>query len=144
MVTHVAWTSGSRSGKGGDGNLYFAPLPPRIWVLLGALRSEGFLAALVSAGAWEGRGTCRTAWAVPPISGCQCSYSYGHGPAIGPHTGPRCFRLLSRVWRALAPLMTPWCAKGEMPSAANLNLYGGQESHVAWHCDDEPLFGRQW
>ena len=28
-----------------------------------------------------------------------------------------------------------------MPSAANLNLYGGSRSHVSWHCDDEPLFG---
>ena len=28
-----------------------------------------------------------------------------------------------------------------MPTAANLNLYGGSRSHVSWHCDDEPLFG---
>ena len=37
--------------------------------------------------------------------------------------------------------MSPWCADGDVPTAANLNLYGGSKSHVAWHCDDEPLFG---
>ena len=62
-----------------------------------------------------------------PRSGCQCSYSYG--------------RYLTSVWRALAPLLSPWCADGDVPSAANLNLYGGSRSHGSWHCDDEPLFG---
>ena len=60
-----------------------------IWVLPGALTSGGFLDALASAGGWVGRCTCRTAWAVPPpppLTGCQCSYSYGQGPAFGPHT----------------------------------------------------------
>ena len=37
--------------------------------------------------------------------------------------------------------MSPWCADGDVPTAANLNLYEGQRAHVAWHCDDEPLFG---
>ena len=37
--------------------------------------------------------------------------------------------------------MSPWCADGDVPTAANLNLYGGSKSHVAWHCDDESLFG---
>ena len=76
-----------------------------------------------------------------PWTGCQCSYLYGHGPAIGPHTGRGCFGHLSRVWRALAPLMSPWCTDGDVPTAANLNLYGGSRSYVSWHCDDEPLFG---
>ena len=35
--------------------------------------------------------------------------------------------------------MTPWCAEGEVPTDANLNL---QNSCVRWHCDDEPLSGR--
>ena len=112
-----------------------------IWVLPGALVSEGFGRLLEAACSWERRGTYRTAWAVCPWSGCQCSYSYGQGPAIGPHTGRGCFRHLSNVWRAIAPLLSPWCAEGDVPSAANLNLYGGSRSHVSWHCDDEPLFG---
>ena len=37
--------------------------------------------------------------------------------------------------------MSPWCADGDVPTAANLNLYGGSRSYVSWHCDDEPLFG---
>ena len=28
-----------------------------------------------------------------------------------------------------------------MPTAAQLNLYGGENSHVEWRSDDEPLFG---
>ena len=37
--------------------------------------------------------------------------------------------------------MSPWCTDGDVPTAANLNLYGGLRSCVSWHCDDEPLFG---
>ena len=37
--------------------------------------------------------------------------------------------------------MNPWFAEGEVPTAANLNLYRGRDSCVRWHCDDEPLFG---
>ena len=108
---------------------YFAlsPLP-------GALQGVGLGDALASAAGWVGRGTYRTAWAVPSMSVCQCSYSYGHGPAIGPHTGQQTFRMLSGVWRALAHLMSPWCPDGDVPTAANLNLYEGQRAHVAWHC----------
>ena len=51
------------------------------------------------------------------------------------------FRYLVSVWRAIAPLLSPWCADGDVPSAANLNLYEGSRSHVPWHCDDESLFG---
>ena len=35
----------------------------------------------------------------------------GEGPAIGPHTGQRCWLLFAGVWRAIAPLMWPWCAE---------------------------------
>ena len=37
--------------------------------------------------------------------------------------------------------MKPWCAEGEEPTAANLNLYRGSTSRVNWHSDNEPLFG---
>ena len=39
------------------------------------------------------------------------------------------------------PFMKPWCAEGDVPTAANLNLYRGWNSCVGWHSDDEPLFG---
>ena len=37
--------------------------------------------------------------------------------------------------------MKPWCAEGEVPIAANLNLYRGRKSRVGWQSDGEPLFG---
>ena len=42
----------------------------------------------------------------------------------------------------LSLLMKPWCAEGDVPTAANLNLYRGWNSCVGWHRDDEPLFGK--
>ena len=64
-------------------------------------------------------------------------------PRYRPCTGQRCWPLLARLWRAVAPLMKPWCAEGDVPTAANLNLYRGRSSHVGWHSDDEPLFGKR-
>ena len=32
--------------------------------------------------------------------------------------------------------------RGDVPTAANLNLYRGWKSCVGWHCDDEPFFGK--
>ena len=37
--------------------------------------------------------------------------------------------------------MKPWCAEGDVPTAANLNLYRGRSSRGGWHSDNEPLFG---
>ena len=112
-----------------------------VWVFRGAPQGENLFSLLGVAGDWEKKGSYHTAWAVPSDSSCSCSYAYGHGPAIGPHTGQRCWPLLAGLWRAIAPLMKPWCAEGDVPTAANLNLYRGGNSCVGWHCDDEPLFG---
>ena len=38
--------------------------------------------------------------------------------------------------------MKPWCAEGDLPTAANLDLYLGWKSCVGWHCHNEPLFGK--
>ena len=113
-----------------------------VWVFRGALQGENLFSLLGAAGDWVTKGSYHTAWAVPCDSSCSCSYAYGHGPAIGPHTGQRCWPLLAGLWRAIAPLMKPWCAEGDVPTAANLNLYRGWKSCVGWHCDDEPLFGK--
>ena len=77
----------------------------------------------------------------PSWGSCSCSSAYGHGPAVGPQTGKRCWPLLAALWRAVGPLMCPWCAGGEVPNAANLNLYRGWKACDGWHSDDEPLFG---
>ena len=65
-----------------------------VWLFRGALQGENLFSSLSVAGDWETKGSYRTAWSVPGDSSCSCSYAYGHGPAIGPHTGERCWSLL--------------------------------------------------
>ena len=112
-----------------------------VWLFRGARQGGNLFSSLDAVGDWVKKGSYHTAWAVPGDSSCTCSYAYGQGPAIGPHTGKRFWPLLAVVWRAIAPLVKPWCAEGEVPTAANLNLYRGWRSCVGWHRDDEPLFG---
>ena len=113
-----------------------------VWLFRGALQEENFYSSLCAVGDWVKKGSHHTAWSVPCDSSCTCSYAYGRGPAIGPYnTGKRCWPLLAGVWRAIAPLIKPWRAEGEVATAAILNLYRGWNSCVGWHSDDEPLFG---
>ena len=42
----------------------------------------------------------------------------------------------------VASLLTPWCAKGDMPSGVNRDGYAGARSSIPWHCDNEFLCGR--
>ena len=77
------------------------------------------LPLLTGAVDWVWKGSYRTAWAVPCGSSCSCSYSYGRGPAIGSHSGERRWPLLAGVWRAVALLVKPCCAVGEVPTAAH-------------------------
>ena len=79
-------------------------------------------------------GTCRTAWAVQPC--CRCSYSYGSEDAVGPQASGN-WEFLRGLWRAVAPLMAPWCTDREVP------VYGCSGSRVRWHGDDEGLFGKR-
>ena len=71
---------------------------------------------------WVWKGSYRTAWAVACGSSCSCSCSYGRGPAIGSHTGEQCWPLLAGVWRAIAPLVKPWCAEGRKGLVCSLAL----------------------
>ena len=113
-----------------------------VWLFRGAFQGGNLFSLLDVTGDWVRKGSYHTAWALPWDSLCACSYSYGQGSAIRPHTGRRCWPLLEGVWRAIAPLMKPWCAEGDLPTAANLNLYRGWNSCVGCHCDDELLFGQ--
>ena len=45
------------------------------------------------------------------------------------------------LWGRVAPLLTPWCSLGEVPSGVNLNRYASRGSSIPWHCDNEHLFG---
>ena len=114
-----------------------------VWLFRGALQGNSAFFAFFGTARWVKKGSFATAWAVPPLSSCSCSYLYGRGTAVGPQSGERCWPSLDRLWRAIAPLMKPWCAEGDVPTAANLNLYRGRSSYVGWHSDDEPLFGER-
>ena len=43
----------------------------------------------------------------------------------------------------VAPLLSPWCGKKDVPTGVNLNQYAGPGSFIRWHSDNEPLFGPQ-
>ena len=90
------------------------------WLFRCALRGSSAFFAFAAFAGWEK--SIFTAWAVSPLSSCSCSNLYGG---------------------AIAPLILPWCAEGDVPTAANLNLYRGRSSYVGWHSDDEPLFGER-
>ena len=88
---------------------------------------------------WERRSGYETAWATPGHV-CSCSYTYGHGPVL-PQANPSVFTEAVNLWSRVASLLTPWCAKGEVPTGVNLNRYAGDGSCIPLHCDNERLFG---
>ena len=114
-----------------------------VWFFRCAFQGDDLFSSLAETVDWlNGRDRTKQRGRSLGGSSCSCSYAYGHGTAIGPHTGRRCGALLSFLWRTyVAPLMKPWCAEGEVPTAANLNFYQGRNSRVNWHSDNEPLFG---
>ena len=88
------------------------------------------------------RGACKTAW-VTPGHDCLCSYKYGRGAAVRPQTNNAIWDGVIGLWSRVAPFLSPWCGKKDVPTVVNLNQYGGPESFVRWHSDNEPLFGPQ-
>ena len=54
---------------------------------------------------------------------------------------PSVFTEAIKLWSRVASLLTPGCAKGEVPTGVDLNRYSGDGSCIPWHCDNEPLFG---
>ena len=77
------------------------------WWLQSALVGSSIFFALAASGDWVQKGSFLTAWTVPPLSSCSCSYAYGRGTAVGPQSGERCWPLLTRLWWAVAPLTKP-------------------------------------
>ena len=41
----------------------------------------------------------------------------------------------------VTPLLSPWCARENVPTGVNLNRYSGSGSCIPWHSDNESLFG---
>ena len=111
-----------------------------VWVLKGDARTYNLPRDLDDVGiVWEHRSGYETAWATPGHV-CSCSYDYGRGPVL-PQPNPSVFTEAVKLWSRVASLLTPWCAKGEVPTGVNLNRYAGDGSFIPWHCDNEGLFG---
>ena len=92
---------------------------------------------------WRLRGSYETA-CVTPGHDCLCPYEYGHGAAVRPQTDIAIWDGVIGLWSRVGPLLSPWCARGNMPTEVNLNRYAGPGSHIRWHSDNEPLFGPQY
>ena len=114
-----------------------------IWVLKGNARARMLPENLDHLRVrWISRGSYETAW-VTPGHDCLCSYQYGHGAAVRPQTNDAIWHGVIGLWSRVAPLLSPWCGRRELPTGVNLNRYSGPSSCVRWHCDNEPLFGPQ-
>ena len=114
-----------------------------IWVLKGIARTCMFPANLDHLRVeWTKRGSYKTAW-VTPGHDCLCSYKYGHGAAVRPQTKNAIWHGVIGLWRRVAPFLSPWCGKKDVPTSVNLNQYAGPGSFIRWHSDNEPLFGPQ-
>ena len=114
-----------------------------IWVLKGIARTCMFPANLdhLRVG-WRKQGSYKTAW-VTPGHDCLCSYKYGHGAAVRPQTNNAIRDGVLGLWGRVAPFISPWCGKRDVPTGVNLNQYASPGSFIRWHSDNEPLFGPQ-
>ena len=114
-----------------------------IWVLKGNARARMLPENLDHLRVrWISRGTYETAW-VTPGHDCLCSYKYGHGAAVRPQTNDAIWRGVIGLWGRVAPLLSPWCGRRELPTGVNLNRYSVPSSCIRWHSDNEPWFGPQ-
>ena len=114
-----------------------------VWLFRGALQGENLLFSLLdTTGDWVKKGSYHTAWAVPlgflmHLFICVWAwprYRATHWKAV--------LATASRSVEGYRTLMKPWCAEGDLPTAANLNLYRGWNSCVGWHSDRRTLFGK--
>ena len=112
-----------------------------IWVLKGNARTRMLPNNLdyLRVG-WISRGTYETAW-VTPWHDCLCSYKYGRGAAVRLQTNNAIWDGVIGLWSRVAPFLSPWCGKKDVPTGVNLNQYAGSGSFIRWHSDNEPLFG---
>ena len=112
-----------------------------IWVLKGIARTRMFPANLDHLRVESmKRGSYKTAWVTPGHDGL-CSYKHGHGAAVRPQTVNAIWDGVIRLWGRVAPLLSPLCARGSVPTGVKLNRYAGPRSCTRWHSDNEPLFG---
>ena len=115
--------------------------PSGIWVQKGDARTRMFPENLdhFRVG-WRARGSYETAW-VTPGHDCLCPCKYGRGTAVRPQTKNATHDSVICLLGRVAPLFSPWCARGNVPTGVNLNRYSGSGSSIPWHSDNESLFG---
>ena len=82
----------------------------------------------------------RLAW-VTSGHDCLCSCACGRGAAVRSQTKDSIFDGVISLWCSVAPFLSCWCTRGEVPSGVNLNQYSGSDSCIPWHSDNESLFG---
>ena len=112
-----------------------------IWVLKGDARARMFPANLDHLRVdWRPQGSYETDW-VTPGHDCLCPYTYGHGAAVRPQTNNAIWDGVIGLWGRGAPLLSPWCASGNVPTGVNLNRYAVPRSCIRWHSDNGSLFG---
>ena len=70
-------------------------------------------------------------------------YKYGHGAAVRPQTNNDIWDGVIGLWGRVAPFLSPWCVKKDVPTGVNLNQYASSGSFIRWHSDNESLFGPQ-
>ena len=112
-----------------------------IWVLKGNARARMLPENLdhLRVG-WRPQGTYETVW-VTPGHDRLCSYLYGHGAAVRPQTNNAFWDGVIGLWSRVAPFLSPWCARGNVPTGVNLNRHSGSGSCIPWHSDNASLFG---
>ena len=71
---------------------------------------------------------------------CRCPYLYG---GFSSSRKPEGMEFAPRFAEARCTFIQSWYPDREVPTSANLNLYGGSGSRVRWHSDDEDLFARR-
>ena len=84
---------------------------------------------------WVRKGSYHTVWAVPVLL-----FVCVRGAQLSGRVLEAVLAAVGRCVERYRALMRPWCADGDVPTAANLNLSRGRNSCVRWHCDGEPLF----
>ena len=96
-----------------------------IWVLKGVARARMLPDNLdhLRVG-WRPRGSYETAW-VTRGHDCLCPYKCGHGAVVRPQTDDAIWDGVIGLWGRVALLLSPWCARGNMPTGMNLNRYSG-------------------
>ena len=66
---------------------------------------------------------------------------YGRGAAVRPQTNDAIWDGVIGLWGRVAPFLSPWCGKKDVPTGVNLNQQASSRSCIPWHSDHESLFG---